>query len=175
MIATHGSAPTAANSRGARVAAERPYGEVTGNPVEVFKAAHGGKFTRSGTGERANCPACDDRNGALVVSEADGWLRAHCFKCSAGRETILAAVGLRLRDVGPPRSWPESPDERRKANRALRESGWRAALSVLAREASVVQIAGRQLAGWQVLSLEDDARLALAVVRIDAARAVLSD
>ena len=143
------------------------------DPVETFKHAHGGRFTASGNGWRTTCPACDGRNPTLVCSESDGWLRVHCFRCNADRIDILAAVGLRLADVGPPRHWPESPVERRRARRVMREAGWAAALKELAREATVIRIAAHELVEWLVFGVEDNARLKLAVERIDAAARVL--
>lgn len=143
------------------------------DPIAVFRNAHGGKFIRSGKGYRTNCPACDDRKQALAVSESDGWLRLYCFRCGADRAAILATVGLQLRDVGPPRSWPETPEERRLARRAIRDAGFGAALATLAGEALVVRVAAMQIARWKPLSEEDDARLAQAVDRITRASAVL--
>ena len=128
-----------------------------------------------GKGWRSLCPSCGGKSRKVSLAEGtDGRVLVHAF-CGCSVPSVLSAVGLTLRDLHPPRGWPESPDEKRNARRALRESGWRAALSVLAREATVVQIAGRLLCGWQVLSVEDDARLALAVARIDGAKAVLHD
>lgn len=144
------------------------------DPVETFKHAHGGRFTRSGNGYRTTCPLCPDgKPPTLAVGESDGWLRLHCFRCHGDRIGILAAVGLRLVDVGPPRSWPESPEERRRARRAMREAGWSAALRELAREATVIRIVANELVEWLVFGAEDNARLKLAVERIDAAAAVL--
>lgn len=143
------------------------------NPVERFRQALPGRIRICGKGWRTDCPACDDRKQTLSFTEGDdGRLLLHCFKGCAAVD-VLAAVDLRLCDVFPFRNWPESPEEKRKTRRAIRESGWGAALDVLAVEATIVQIAGRQLAGWQCLSVEDDQRLALAVERVDGARMVL--
>lgn len=136
------------------------------DPVATFKAAHGGKFTPSGQAQRSDCPACKGKHGTLVVSESDGWLRVHCFRCAASREEILAAVGLKLSDVGPPRSWPESPEERRRARKAIREAGWAAALPVVALEARVALLAARELHANGRLDVDDGKRLALAVERL---------
>ncbi len=142
--------------------------------VEVFKAAHGGRFTPSGNGWRARCPCCDDGRGALSVTERDGWLLAHCFRCGAERSAILAAVGLRIADIGPPRTWPPSKDDRRAWSRARREAGWSAALDVAALESRVALIAARDvhyLGGLQ--SSGDLERLALAVSRLESAATLL--
>jgi len=87
---------------------------------------------------------------------------------------VLAAVGLTWADIMPPRTWPESPEERRQARRALKEASWSAALEVLAVEAAVVGLAAPQIAAWQPLSVEDDRRLALAVDRIGRAAVALT-
>ncbi|MFT3754744.1 MAG: hypothetical protein QM769_02150 [Pseudoxanthomonas sp.] len=127
---------------------------------------------QSGNGWRARCPACGGRSRKLSIAMSDGRVLVHCFGGCRGDE-VLAAAGLTWADVMPPRHWPESPEERRQARRAIREAGWSAALATLAMEATVVRIAAVQLASWLPLSEEDDARLALALERIDKAAAVL--
>ncbi|MDQ3494282.1 MAG: DNA primase [Pseudomonadota bacterium] len=126
---------------------------------------------KSGNGWRARCPACGGTSRKLTVAEREGRVLLHCFGGCQAVE-VLQAVGLSWGDIMPPRNWPESPEERRQARRAIRETGWSAALKTLAMEATVALIAARQLGGWQPLSVEDDARLALAVERIDHAAAV---
>jgi hypothetical protein len=64
--------------------------------------------------------------------------------------------------------------ERSQLREYGRQAGWRAALNVLALEARIALICARQLTGWHYLSEEDEARLALAVTRIDDAQAVLN-
>lgn len=127
---------------------------------------------KSASGWRARCPACGGKSRKVSIAERDGRVLLHCFAgCRA--EDVLAAVGLSWADIMPPRTWPESPEERRQARRALRESAWAAALATLATEATIVRMASAQVARWQPLSEEDDARLALACERIDKAAAVL--
>jgi hypothetical protein len=126
----------------------------------------------SGNGWRARCPACGGRSRKLSIAESGGKVLVHCFAgCKA--EDVIGAVGLTWADLFPPRSWPESPEERRQARRAIQQAGWAAALATLATEATIVRLAAAQVARWQPLSEEDDARLALAVERIDKAAAVL--
>jgi hypothetical protein len=144
------------------------------NPVELLLQRLEG-VQKSGKGWRALCPSCGGRARKLSITEGDdGRALMTCFGCHDTR-AVLAAIGLQWADVFPFRNWPESPEERRRTRRAIREAGWGAALSVLAREATVVQLAGRQLAGWGFLSEDDDARLAVAVERIDQARGVLCE
>lgn len=130
------------------------------------------KVRKNGHGWMACCPAHTDRNQSLSVTEKDGKVLLYCF---AGCQTIdvLTAVGMGWADIMPPRNWPASPEERRKDRRAIREYGWACALELLAFEAKVVAFGSQQLARWQCLSEEDDARLALAVDRIDHASLVL--
>src|SRR5215471_7483754 len=56
---------------------------------------------RSGAGWIANCPAHEDHKPSLSISEgADGRALLKCFAgCST--ESVLAALGLRVRDLFP--------------------------------------------------------------------------
>lgn len=144
------------------------------DPIELFKVRHGGKFTRSGAGERTNCPACDDKKGALAVSERDGWLHLYCFKCHESRVAILAAVGLRLQDVGPPRTWPASIEDARRARQSIKACGWEAALSVLAKESVVLHLVAVQLASGLPLDRDDYQRFALACTRVSKSALIMS-
>lgn len=127
---------------------------------------------KSGNGWRAMCPACGGKSRKVAIAEREGRVLIHAF-CGCPALDVLQAVGMTWADIMPPRRWPESPEERRQARRAIREAGWASALAVLALEANVVRIASRQLAGWHFLSEEDDGRLAQAVARIDHAASVL--
>lgn len=128
---------------------------------------------RSGKGYRARCPFCGGKSRKLSVSEADdGRVLVHCFG-GCGPADAVQAVGLQLADLFPVRLKPETPEERRAWRRAARESQWGAALIVLELEATIVLIAGRQIAGGEPLTEEDDQRLAAALSRIEDARGVL--
>lgn len=126
------------------------------------------RVQKAGQGWRARCPACGGSSQKLTVTERDGRVLLHCFGgCKA--IDVLVAVGLGWPDIMPPRHWPDSPEERRQAQRAMREAGLISAISVLALEANIVLMAARQLTSWQPLSGEDDTRLATAVERIERA------
>lgn len=125
-----------------------------------------------GKGWRARCPSCGGKSRKLSVAESGGRVLVHCFGGCKPIE-VLEAVGLTWADIMPPRHWPESPEDRRKARRAVREAGWAAALSVVALEARVALLAARELHLTGGIAIEDGKRLALAVERLEAASAVL--
>lgn len=127
---------------------------------------------KSGNGWRARCPACGGTSRKLSIAESDGRVLIHCFACNDA-EAVLAALGLSWADLHPPRNWPQSAEEQRRARRAIKECSWSSALSVLSLESKIVLIASRELAEWPVLSGEDNERLALAVKRIGDAASVL--
>lgn len=126
-----------------------------------------------GKGYRARCPACGGQSRKLTIVEGDdGRALIHCFGCNDTR-AVLDAIGLKWADIYPFRAWPESPEDKRKASRAMREAGWRSALGVLDYEATIVCIASGQILGGIALSIEDHDRLLLASNRIAKAREVL--
>lgn len=130
---------------------------------------------KSGTGWRARCPACEGRSRKLSITESGGRVLIHCFGGCAAAD-VLAAVGLRWADIMPPRAWPLSREEQRRARRAIQQTGWAAALAVLSLESKIVALAARDIhhvGGLQ--SSRDLERLNLAVERIGAASATLID
>jgi hypothetical protein len=123
---------------------------------------------KSGTGWRAKCPACGGHSRKVSITEVVGKVLLHCFGgCEA--VDVLTAVGLTWADVMPPRHWPASPDERRRARRAIREVGWSSALSQLAYAAKVILFAGQKFKRWQPLDEADDVTLSQAVAIVDGA------
>lgn len=128
---------------------------------------------KSGNGWRARCPACGGQSRKLSVAEVDGRVLVHCFACNDA-EAVLAAIGLRWADLYPPRHWPQSPQERESARRAIREAGMASAVEVLALESCIVAAAAVDLeAGAWLLRPEDADRLHVAVARITDAKLVL--
>lgn len=121
--------------------------------------------TKQGPGWRARCPAHKGQGRTLSIAESDDRVLIHCFAGCKPFE-VLTAVGMTFADVQPPKHWPQTREERRRAERLMREVGLMAAFDVLYREAQVVQIASRQLLRGEPLSGGDDDRLALAVLRI---------
>jgi len=163
-------APAAANGRGA--------GHFEGlhansaNPGVLLQRLDG--VQRTGNGWRARCPACGGNSRKLSIAATEDRVLVHCFGCGDAN-AVLAAVGLSWAQLQPPRNWPLSQEERRRHAAALRECAWNAALRTLAFEAQIVLLASREVAGWHVLSQEDDERLALAVKRIESAARVLTE
>ncbi|KRB34867.1 hypothetical protein ASD82_15135 [Rhodanobacter sp. Root179] len=146
---------------------------MTPPPLELLLSRLEGVRTSS-HGWVARCPAHQDRSASLSLAEGqDGRALVKCF---AGCEVlaVVRAVGLELADLFPERATDKSPIGRAEAREAWRQSGWAAALGVLAREASVVLIAGRQLADGRPLGEDDQARLRVALERIEGAREVLA-
>ncbi|MBL0029151.1 MAG: hypothetical protein IPO95_08790 [Rhodanobacteraceae bacterium] len=103
----------------------------------------------------------------------DGRLLVHCFAgCSIG--DVLGAMGLSVGDLFPARIRDTSTAGRREASEFARQAQWRAALNVLAFEATIIVIAARELREGKPLATDDDARLILACERVIDAKAVLS-
>lgn len=129
-----------------------------------------------GNGWRANCPnpVHSSVKGSLAITETnDGTVLLRCFACH-DVSGILGAVGLELADLFPERIHDPSPEARQRAREAFKASGWKAALGVLAHEATVVEVAAHELVDGNELSRDGHARLLVACQRIQAAREVLA-
>lgn len=129
---------------------------------------------KSGKGWTARCPAHPDKSSSLSVAEGrDGRVLVRCF---AGCETlaVVHAVGLELKDLFSERIEDASPQRRAELRELNRQSGWAAALGVLAREATVVALAANQVSKGEPLAIDDLARLQTAVERIQGCREVLT-
>lgn len=144
-----------------------------GSPIDVLLPRLEG-VQSAGKGYRALCPSCGGESRKVSIAKADnGTVLLHAF-CGCSPAEVVGAVGLTLADLFPRRLADLSPLARAQARAAMRESGWAAALTVLAREATVVLIAARMIAKGTALTDADDTRLAVAVDRIDGARQVLA-
>lgn len=127
----------------------------------------------TGKGYRARCPACGGSSRKLSLCEGDnGALLVTCFGCH-DTPAILAAVGLTLADLYPERIRDDTPEGKRAARLAFKQSAWAAALDVLADETTVVESAARTIENRQPLAAADIARIAIASSRIHQAREVL--
>lgn len=115
----------------------------------------------------ARCPAHDDRGPSLSVRALeDGRTLVHCFGgCDVG--DVLAAVGLELDTLFPPRTLMDGRKPERRPFSA------EDALRCLDFEATLVHLAACDLANGKPQSADDRARLALAARRIADAMGVV--
>ena len=130
---------------------------------------------RSGRGWRACCPVCSktSRSRKLAVSDSDdGRVLLHCFAgCDAA--AIVQAAGLTLADLFPERLAADTPEDRRRRQRAAREAQWGAALDALCLESKVVWFSAADVSLGIALSSDDTVRLKLAIDRIDEVQQIL--
>lgn len=146
-------------------------------PIDLLLArleSSGMKLRKSGKGWMCKCPAHQDRSASLSLGEGrDGRVLLRCF---AGCEVsaVVAALGLELTDLFPPRPADTSPEGKNARRESWQAIGWGAALNVLAREATVVGIVAKSLQRDEPLSEEDSQRLGVAIDRIEGAREVLT-
>lgn len=144
----------------------------TATLLHALDTATGRTPSVAGKGWRSRCPACGGNSEKVSIATADdGRVLLHAF-CGCDAVTVLAAVGLSVGDLFPQRLRDQSPAGRRELRENALQAQWRAALGVLAREATVVSIAANAVLRRD-LTDADAHRLALAVERIDAAREVL--
>jgi len=108
----------------------------------------------------ARCPAHEDRSPSLSIRQADDRLLIHCFAgCAA--EDVLTAVGLTFEDLFDE---PLAARERacHRAARNIKEPR-RDPLEI---ERSILRIAQADLEAGKELSVEDRARVELALERL---------
>ena len=143
------------------------------SPSTLLLPRLGGVVT-TGRGWRSRCPAHGGKSASLAITEGEnGTLLLHCF---AGCQVhdVLAAVGLRVGDLFVRRDLRGmTPSERGQLRQAALLPRWRAALDVLATEATVLLIAACQLGDGEPLDDTDLSRLRMAAVRVFDAAEVL--
>lgn len=108
----------------------------------------------------AQCPAHDDKGPSLSVKELpDGRVLVHCF---AGCDVadVMAAVGLDLSDLFPPRESHGAPMPRRRLITAGQ------ALELLNGEAQLIALCGSNIAHGIALTDDDRERCLTAAGRI---------
>lgn len=129
---------------------------------------------KTGQGWRACCPAHGSKSASLSIARGDnGTLLVHCF---AGCQIcdVLAAVSLRVGDLFVRRDIRTmSAAERSQLRQGALLPRWRAALEVLAHEATIVLIAADKLGSLTMLDDEELSRLRLAALRTFDAQEVL--
>jgi len=166
MTAPNRNAATAGNSHGV----QSVHGEA--NARILLDRLDGVQV--QGKGWRSRCPACGGTSRKVSIAESGGKVLVHCFGGCKAIE-VLEAVGLTWADLFPPRHWPDSPEERRQQRRAIRESGWAAALEVLSLESAIVQLAAAKLLRDEPLDWNDYCRLVKAEERIGNARNTMTE
>lgn len=146
----------------------------TASPSSLLLQRLEGVIT-TGKGWRSRCPAHGGKSTSLAITEGDnGTLLVHCF---AGCQVydVLAAVGLQMGDLFVRKDLHSmTPSERRQLRQATLLPRWRAALDVLANEATVLLIAACQLGDGAPLNDTDLSRLRLAAIRVFDAVEVLN-
>ncbi len=128
---------------------------------------------KAGKGYTARCPAHGDKTASLSISPGE---HGTLVKCFAGCETadVLAAVGMTFADLFPRKPAADMTHaERSQVRQAVRESQWAAALTTLARDTLLVQVAAGMLSRGEKLHPSDFDALTAASARIHDAKEVL--
>ena len=144
------------------------------DPIEILLGRLD-KVRRCGSGHIARCPSHEDRSASLSInSGTDGRVLLNCFAgCSAA--DVVASLGLQIADLFVRKPTATMSFAERSALREHgRQSQWRAALNVIDLEATVVQIAARQMLTKQPLDESDYQRLVVASNRITNSRTILN-
>ena len=109
----------------------------------------------------ACCPAHEDRSPSLSVRQTpDGSILVHCFG-GCGPEAVVAALGLQLRALYPPRQVNGTEPKRQPR---LLTAGQ--ALELLQTEATLIAVAAGNIANGVRLTQHDLARLLVAAGRV---------
>ena len=122
-------------------------------PIHYFPVLRAGRWL-------ARCPAHSDKHPSLAIRELDdGRILAHCF-AGCAVESVLAAVGLTLSNLYPPRAAGYTSKPERRPFPAAD------VLRAISFEALLVAIAAAHLSKGEPLSEVDRARLMVAHTRI---------
>lgn len=120
---------------------------------------------------RAICPAhkSKHRTQSLAIREmSDGTVLIKCF-AGCGAVDVVAAVGMELRDLFPPRYVAPVENEESRPRGPQGRIHWHAirqAVQTLNQECLIVAIAAGDVASGRTVSTEDAGRVALAAERI---------
>jgi hypothetical protein len=107
----------------------------------------------------ACCPAHGDKNPSMTVTIADDRLLTHCFSHQCSHEDILKSVGMTIGDFYEDR-WDSAERS------ALAQPVKLRPVSEREIDLKVIEIARRAMANGEKLSLEDKARVSLAIERV---------
>lgn len=111
----------------------------------------------------ACCPAHDDKSPSLSVRQVDGKILLHCH-AGCEPDAVLAALGLRWSDV--------FEDEWDAAyHSAISQKTKLPPVDPLSHEYTILFLANEQIERNDPLSIEDEARVKLAMERVEAANA----
>lgn len=121
------------------------------------------KVKRTGQGRWiARCPAHDDRNPSLAITEkADGMVLVKCFS-GCGIDAITAAAGIEMADLFP-EPLPETKYEKVQRRELFHSKD---VLAALAFETTVVAVAAAEIQRKGYLNDREFERLELASERI---------
>jgi len=128
-------------------------------------------------GWRARCPAHKgrSRNVLSIAQGGEGRILIHCFALCSPTD-ILQACGLEMTHLYPRRlDHTTTPGVALELRQLAKQAQWKAALSILTVEITILTIAHRELENGKPLSELDQERLKLAGMRIRGAKAVLCD
>ena len=147
--------------------------QCTASPAALLlPRLHG--MRKVGSGWIANCSAHEDRSPSLSITEGeDGRLLLHCHAgCKV--HDILAAVGLTVSDLFVRKDLRSlSAAERSQLRQAALLPRWRAALSVLSHESTVILIAAAKMGDGDLLDDAELTRMRVAALKVFDAQAVL--
>jgi hypothetical protein len=146
---------------------------VTSNPLDQF-IGRLERVKKSGRGFIARCPAHEDKTASLSITAGDdGRVLLHCFAGCRSAD-VVAAAGLEIADLFVKRPTADmSLTERAALKEYARQAQWKAALNVLALEATIINIAAQELRQGKKLDPDDCARIAHAAEVINEAKGVL--
>ena len=121
--------------------------------------------TKADNSWMACCPAHDDKNPSLVITEKDGVVLLHCFSHQCDVSDIVHAVGLELSDLFPEQIKIEG-------GRPIKKKGFpaEAILESLADEFAITEIGLAVLANGGTLNEKAQARMKEASNRFTNAR-----
>ena len=120
----------------------------------------------------ACCPAHDDKNPSLVITEKDERVLIHCFSHQCDVSDIVHAVGLELSDLFPEKDFREYLPGDMRGTRSIKKKRFpaEAILEALAEEFVIAEVGLAVLADGGALNEKAKARMKEASNRFTNAR-----
>lgn len=139
------------------------------NPVDLLlDRLTGVKQTRPDR-YQARCPAHDDRSPSLAITETpDGTILLKCW-AGCGAADVMAAVGLELKDLFPPRFDYQSSKPSSKPRYSASE-----VVKTLITESTIIALGYRALQRGDEINQPDQLRVELAIGALDNLREVVT-